>query len=75
MRHDDACEMLATTWHPVCRTDGCRIYLPAGGRHCHCASRLYPLCEGCRTGMHLTHADTSPEGHTCQCDLCVEEAA
>lgn len=76
MNHDASCELTHKNWRPVCQTDGCRIYLPAGGAHCHCGQRKAPLCEGCRCGMHLQHTRLAVGvNRPCICDLCSDEEA
>lgn len=63
MIHDAGCEQN----HRACRQCEPSMWHP----HCHCASRKYPLCVGCRSGLHVNHATTEPStGFVCSCDLC-----
>ena len=68
MTHDLKCELN----HRTCRQCADLHWAP----HCHCGSRAYALCKGCRTGMHTNHATTEPStGEHCACDLCDQETA
>lgn len=63
MKHDDQCEL----------GQGYQIVTPYGvvrTLECHCGSRAYPLCDGCRDGRHLKHRDGD-----CSCDLCADQPA
>jgi hypothetical protein len=60
MKHDDLCEIRQTQFTPW----GIRT------AECHCASRAFPLCDGCRSGQHLKHRRSDRD---CQCDLCSPE--
>lgn len=71
MNHDHLCEMA----DPLVRKCGtCGDFIPIGSPHCHCGSRAFPLCVGCRDGRHLQHRDVNPStGKACSCDLCADE--
>ena len=66
--HDLKCELN----HRACRQCKPTMWLA----HCHCGSRAFALCIGCRRGQHLNHATTEPStGDICACDLCDEGTA
>lgn len=68
MRHDLKCELN--------RRACSQCHLSLWFAHCHCGSRAFPLCVGCRHAQHLEHRDTEPStGEICQCDLCTEGEA
>jgi hypothetical protein len=72
MLHDALCELGQPNRN--CRT--CDGWVSPGHPHCHCGSRAFPLCSGCRGGLHRHHLETNPAtGKRCSCDLCNEEAA
>jgi hypothetical protein len=57
MLHDALCELRQTQFTPH------GIRTPS----CQCGSRAFPLCDGCRVGLHTKHR-ASDRG--CACDLC-----
>jgi hypothetical protein len=65
MKHDELCELRQTQFTPH------GIRTPS----CQCGSRAFPLCDGCRAGLHTKHRDLTPLGDRCQCDLGCEEVA
>lgn len=71
--HDSSCEWFSSRTQ-TCLT--CGAWGDVRAIHCHCASRLYALCDGCKSGQHLKHAEVAQVFGTnrpCQCDLCAEE--
>lgn len=69
MLHDHLCELKRV--HQKCTT--CAAWMPAP--HCHCASRVAPYCDGCRTGQHLKHQERAADvDKPCICDLCADES-
>jgi hypothetical protein len=73
MTHDPACE-LHTLFTGMTRCAFPECWAMNG--HCHCGSRLFPPCVGCRDGRHLQHKPHVDNiDRACACDLCTEEAA
>jgi hypothetical protein len=73
MTHDSYCE-LESSRYQQCKD--CMAWAGVQQIHCHCASRAFPLCNGCRSGSHAKHVEVAPSrGERCICDLCVDEVA
>lgn len=70
MLHDDQCELaLHFGSGDPCPFPECW----ATRNHCHCGARAFPLCKGCRHGIHLNHQRHADDiDRPCACDLCAD---